>query len=187
MPALWKEVVLLMLIGFGHRQQVGKDFIAANLPGFARVAFADAVRDFALVVNPFVGAPYPELRLASMVHAMGWEEAKKAPEVRRLLIAVGAAARIWEPDYWVNAAFQQVDKLEEEGRDVVITDVRYANEIEAIKERQGHVIRIDRPSVPVIDDDADKQLAGYDDWDAIILNTDGPAEDLVEEVMNAVS
>jgi hypothetical protein len=175
-----------LLIGFGHRKQVGKDYIAAAMPGFRRVAFADAVRDFTYTVNPWV-SELANVRLQNIVDQMGWEEAKRGDEVRRLLIAVGAAARDYDPDFWVNAALWSVDALEDLGHDVVITDVRYPNEVKAIKERQGHVIRIDRPSVPDTGDSADDALAGYDEWDAIITNTDGPVEDLVNEVLESVS
>lgn len=79
---------------------------------------------------------------------------------RKVLQHVGTECfRAIDPDYWVKkgkAAIEQIRDQEcdgscvswcpqQEGYDVVIPDVRFANEIAAIREMGGWIIRIERP------------------------------------------
>lgn len=54
------------------------------------------------------------------------------------------------PDYWVKRAMAEIDKAEWPSHGyiahvMVITDVRFNSEAKAIKDRGGHIIRIERP------------------------------------------
>ncbi len=64
---------------------------------------------------------------------------------------------MWDPDFWVNLAMRKADDF----GNVVITDVRFPNEYNAIKYRNGHVWRVnklnhkpanDHPSEIALDD-----------------------------------
>lgn len=99
-------------------------------------------------------------RLAWLVDAVGWERAKALREVRRLMQAHGVAIRehVGE-NVWVDAAMDRVAdfrrgtfRLRESGcgfertapTPVVVTDVRFPNEAEAIKAAGGKLVRIVR-------------------------------------------
>ena len=73
---------------------------------------------------------------------------------RRLLQLLGTEAgrNIIHPNIWVNALFADYPKIvdiDDKGLDVyeswIITDVRFPNEAQAIKDRGGVVIRVNRP------------------------------------------
>lgn len=157
-----------MIIGLGHAARVGKDTCAAQLVehhGYQRVAFADAIRDFVYRMDP-------DVRLQVNVH--GWEASKLAhPFVRHALVDAGYHARdVMGEDVWIRAAMRRVTS----GR-TVITDMRYPNEVDAIRSIGGVIVKVERPGVEPLPNVADQALASYDGWDAVIVN-DGTLDDL---------
>lgn len=157
------------LIGLLGKKRSGKDSFASVLVddfGFQRVAFADPLRDAALALDPFVGPTalpgdlVPSYhRLSEVIDALGWEKAKDfAPEVRRILQALGTdAIRTLDDGFWVRMAMHKAAELREPtrrwpsgelytpGRPVVVTDVRFPNEAEAIRQAGGVLVRVERP------------------------------------------
>jgi hypothetical protein len=145
-----------MLIGLTGYAQHGKDTAAQVLVeeyGYARVAFADPLKDLAVAVNPLVSLsahdPSVMARLRDLVVPSGlhtgasWETAKKNPEVRRLLQELGTGARaILGDDIWVRTAERRI--LEAAPRPVVVSDVRFPNEADFITRHSGEVWRIVR-------------------------------------------
>ncbi|MFD8595381.1 hypothetical protein ACFV1L_10305 [Kitasatospora sp. NPDC059646] len=175
-----------MHIGIIGRARVGKDTAGAwlvNNCGYARVAFADALKDAALRINPIVqvdalgdGFDTFEYRLAEIVAADGWEEAKDYPEVRRFLQELGASIRAVDPEIWIRAALARVDEIgERTGCCTVITDVRYPNEVAALRARGFHLLYIDRPGVPHLVHESEGTL-GPDDADHTIINAGSVAD-----------
>jgi hypothetical protein len=74
---------------------------------------------------------------------------KPTPEwARALLRAWGDYKRHLEPDYWVKRWNQRVDELEPQVELVLVDDVRYRNEAEAIQSRGGTLVFLDDLSVP---------------------------------------
>jgi hypothetical protein len=69
---------------------------------------------------------------------MGWD-GNKDDKGRKLLQDLGMAGREYNPDIWVG--FMPPD------RELVIDDVRFKNEFEAIRENGGIVIRIVRDNI----------------------------------------
>lgn len=64
----------------------------------------------------------------------------------------------------------------------IITDLKFRNEAQAIKDRGGFLIRINRPSVVSTDThESETALDNAKEWDAIITN-DGSIEDLIAKV-----
>lgn len=62
------------------------------------------------------------------------------------------------PNVWVNALIADYD----EDSNWIITDTRFPNEAKAIKEKDGIIIRIDRPGVKPINDHESE--TGLDNW-----------------------
>ncbi|WP_432068240.1 hypothetical protein [Streptomyces sp. C10-9-1] len=131
----------------------GKDTVGARLVSrfvFARVAFADPLRDMALSVDPIVSSeptgygPLP-IRLSDVVRREGWDAAKRRPEVRRTLQRLGQSVRDQYEDYWLRLALAKIDVADRWGLPVVVTDCRYVNEAEALRERGALLVRIERP------------------------------------------
>lgn len=52
------------------------------------------------------------------------------------------------PDFWVNLAMAQVDHFLARGRSVVMDDMRFPNELEAVRQRAGALVRVIRQDRP---------------------------------------
>ncbi|MGW6600563.1 deoxynucleotide monophosphate kinase family protein [Streptomyces sp. NPDC055036] len=138
------------LIGLSGYARSGKDTAAQALAdrGWRRAAFADKLREFLLALDPLLPALHGHggqpFRLRRYVEAWGWERAKdEHPEVRALLQRAGTEAgrRVLGANVWVNALFEE----HEDAPALVVSDVRFPNEAQAISDRGGVVIRVERP------------------------------------------
>lgn len=140
------------IIGLSGYAKSGKDTVGQYLVSsylFRRVAFADNVRNGVYAMNPFV--PYGDgySRLQRVVDDLGWDVAKEEVlEIRRLLQTYGTEAgrEIHGHNIWIDNLAHQVDSIIEHNH-VVITDVRFDNELDYIEDCGGVVIRVDRDGV----------------------------------------
>lgn len=148
------------IIGLCGPKHGGKDtaakFIMEMDVAFRRVAFADVMKQMALAIDPLVDTDVTSyeketiIRLSVAVERAGWEEAKKLPDVRRFLQRLGTEGgreclyqNVWVDNTWS----KDVVPLRGRGFKVVITDVRFANEIKQLRAKGGDLWRIDRPEV----------------------------------------
>lgn len=174
------------LIGLSGKKRAGKDTFAGGLiaRGATRVAFADPLKEAVLKVDPIIGrppfpgvlSPQDDVRLSTYVGALGWERAKTHPEVRRLLQEYGVAIREIDPAFWVRTGLMRAVSID---GPVVVTDVRFPNEAEAISSAGGVLVRIDRPGL--VSDDSHLSETALDDYpfDLVVVN-DKSAESLFE-------
>ena len=137
------------LVGLSGWARSGKDEAAKALvqAGWTRFAFADPLRRCALAVNPYVPTDiYGDerfVRLADLVEQLGWEEAKKNPEVRRILIDLGTpGVRDCISDRGCIWAMEtQIAGVE---TPIVVTDCRFPNEASWVRFRGGIVVKLER-------------------------------------------
>lgn len=93
-----------------------------------------------------------------------------------------------QTNVWVNALFADYvpfhhDHIEGgfEWPNWIITDCRFKNEAEAVKERGGVVVRINRPGVDAVN--AHSSETSLDNWNFdLTLNNDGDSEELLVKV-----
>ena len=161
-----------MIIGLMGYARSGKDEVAKILVekfGFERRAFADKIREMLYEVNPMVGGEPLQIR----VDVDGWDEAKRHPEVRRLMQKLGVAARNHlSQNIWVIPVLMGLKDTR-----TVITDVRFKNEADMIKGMGGEIWRIERPEVgPINNHISETELNDYA-ADRTLLNA-GTLEDL---------
>ncbi len=136
-------------IGLLGHMGAGKDAAAAllSMRGYQRLAFADSVR--IEVAKCVMGEAFPvKLRLnqrlerdyrAATVDEV-WTKPTSA-RMRRMLQWHGTEyRRSQDPDYWIKATMGRLPSV---GR-YVFSDVRFPNEIKAIRERGGVIWRIKR-------------------------------------------
>lgn len=178
------------IIGLGHVARVGKDTAAEGLVrelGFTRLGFADPLKELALAADPLITSSTRTVnvqaghgRLAWTVAGMGWENAKNTyTEVRRFLQNLGLGARtVFGEDFWVEQTLRKAERHQR----VVIPDVRFTNEADAIKAAGGIVIRIDRPGHVAAGHVSETELVDYD-FDHVMAN-DGTALDLQVAVLD---
>lgn len=161
----------------------GKDTAAQALldAGWKRLSFADKMREAALALDPIVEVidtdytleePEPLLpplpvRLSTHVSNLGWTRAKQVPEVRRFLQRLGTemGRNLFGENFWVDIALKDAPK-----GNLVVTDLRYPNEADAIRQQGGMVIRVERSGVgPVNDHPTEHSLDDYR-FDYTLLN-----------------
>lgn len=189
-----------MIIGFSGYAGSGKDTAADALieDGYQHVSFADALKQMAYAIDPYV--QYSHMRnvtvrdgvrpmvvqgferLSTMVDLHGWDYCKnKYPDVRRLLQRVGTEGGrdIFGDNIWIDTAFNKIDG------NAVITDVRFKNEMQAILDRGGFVIRIEREGVgPRNDHPSETELS--DAEFSTVVHNNGSIEELYAKVREAV-
>ena len=169
-----------MIIGLSGYAQSGKDTVAELLClnyKYHRRAFADPMRDAIYTLNPIVFNL--NNRVADLVDEHGWDVAKANPEVRRLLQVFGTdvGRKMFNENFWVDIALAG---LNSEHR-VVISDVRFPNEAEAIKNLGGQVWRINRHNhAPVNGHKSEHAMDNF--MFKHVLYNDGTIDDLSDEV-----
>lgn len=152
------------LVGLVGRKRAGKDSVAAALVevhGFRRYAFADALRRAALTADPFIVGPLladePQ-PLSAIVHTLGWEglkNSKYGADSRSFLQHLGMAIRELDEGFWLRKVTAPAAKDRFAGTPVVVTDVRFTNEADAIEAAGGVLVRVERPGV----DDGDSHVS----------------------------
>lgn len=180
-----------MIIGLNGKAGAGKDTVANFLVegfGFERYAFADAVRDAALAINPVImtnwetveieeahntGVRLRELRLAEYIKTHGWDWSKRnIPEIRRLLQVIGTemGRQVLGENCWVDLVDR---KIKASGNvNAVITDLRFPNEAQYVRSLNGKIVLIVRPDNPdsIGASHASEQYTPEPDY---VLNNDG--------------
>jgi hypothetical protein len=174
----------IALIG---RMGSGKDTVAARLceaHGYTRLAFADAVREMALAIDPDIMIEHKDAwndyprRLSAIVTEMGWDQAKRSvPEVRRLLQNCGVTVRSYDPEFWINVLRTKWAAID---GPVVITDCRFANEYEWLRRNNVSPVRVTRRGTQQSDHVSETELDMVDTVYSLVNNSD------IEGLNNAV-
>jgi hypothetical protein len=191
------------IIGMSGFARSGKDEAAkvlVNEFGFTRVAFADKLRDFLYAVNPIVSAwnemippcgdplgnDEPFIRythLKEVIENHGWDGYKEThygKEIRRLLQRLGTEAgrQVLGQNVWVDAT---LDGLLPDGK-YIVTDARFFNEFDAIRDRGGEIWRVERTGVgPVSDHPSETEAIDYPHF-ACTLHNNGTLEEYYDSV-----
>lgn len=172
------------IIGLSGYARSGKDTVAAHLErnwGYERRAFADALKDIACALDPLVElADGGTSRLAGLVERVGWEAAKRHPDVRRLLQRLGQSVRDrCGEDTWLDVVMTDISARPR--AHYAISDVRYVNEAEAIRDAGGALWRIERPGVRPVNSHLSE--SSLDDWPFdVVLDNDSDVKALYEKV-----
>lgn len=166
-----------MIIGLSGKKQSGKSTMAAflrrSIDGAVEINFADSVKRLCR-----------DLFWVDQVNLSGSEAEKNVCldavgglSGRRLMQRVGEFGRSIRPDCWVNAwqGAVMAQWAESGVAPVIVADVRYPNEVEAIRRQGGIVFRLTR--APLDDThSSETALDHYRDWDAVIDNAFMTAE-----------
>ena len=165
-----------MIVGICGQAQNGKTTLANHLVkkyGFVEVAFATP------------------LKLACM-HAFGFTHDQvfgKGKDItddywnitpRRALQFIGTNCfrRHLGKDFWITRAEIDIIKLREKGKSIVISDVRFPNELDLVKGYKGTTVRVIRPGHEITESNhpSENSLEGIP-TDFTIIN-DGTIKDL---------
>ncbi len=147
-----------MLIGLNGSKGSGKDTVGQYLVenyGFERLSFAEKLKVSAAALFDVTVEMWEEWKnddtMKVAVYKAGddiWFPAPEGPQimqsVRYFLQRYGTEAHrnIFGDDFWVDALFRDYDGLD--GKNYVITDARFSNELKKVKELGGYNINIKR-------------------------------------------
>ena len=173
------------IIGLGHYSRTGKNTLANMLEDELRyrgiqarqVSFARRLKDVC----------YELYKWAGVLPGSYYETDEGAAERNTKIPALGMnVVELWikvgnmfrdeiHPDTWLNSALATTSK-----HTLIVTDVRFENEAEAIRDRGGSLIKVVRKGVLPRDSVSDRELLYYEHWDLTVEN-DGTLEDLRQQ------
>lgn len=151
------------LIGLGGKLRAGKDAVGDYLEekhDFVKLGMSDALNEALLKLNPWIPVPsgmsadVTYLPYAHIHEMYGYVEAKKNPEVRRLLQVLGTEVgrEMIDQDVWVKIAEKKILEHWANGKSVVITAMRFPNEIEMLERLGGFSVWVERPTADRLGD-----------------------------------
>lgn len=162
------------IIGFCGLAKSGKDTAGAFAVqmGYKRFAFGDKLKEALIALNPAIGLKGGQpVYLKALVNQVGMEEAKHHAEVRKLLQRMGTEVgrETIHPDTWITAVARAIEEYEistrqtferdgekfgtQEQCKVAITDVRFPNEADWVRNSGGIVAQIIRPGIEPLRDE----------------------------------
>ena len=185
-----KELNYPVIIALSGKKGSGKDTVANMLEYYFKdyhhqrlhkVAFADPVREIASII-----ASTPQVHFIDRY----WKEQpvsssdKRSP--REYLRLVGQSLKsALGSDVWIRVMDTRVFTFNT--KNCVITDVRFRNELDYVKEKGAFLIKIERDGCEGDDDVSETEMDGFKDeeFDLIIKNN-GTREELSETISNFV-
>lgn len=175
-----------IIIGFGHKRQRGKDTAAAfahsRLLQWHLCARLDS---FAYSIKEGIGRRVFGFSAAQLYGNLKGElDLFWGLTPRDVFQRFGTEVvrEQFGADIWVKTLRRRA--MEDMYTSVVVTDVRFRNEFQALREMGAWLIRVDRdvPYVEGIDDhQSEIDLDGWHGWDMILIN-DGTPADLEEDI-----
>lgn len=173
----------MIIVGLGSRKGVGKDFCADYLVkhhNFYRVAFADPLKDLLGVVFGFDHEQLYGTRKEEVCDywkvSPRWLCQKIGTQLfREALGDLAAKEGLWTPEesnqIWIRAAKRKILQVPPSYNGVVVSDVRFKNELDCVKDMGGHVVQVTRPGIDMSSTHASE--AELDDpslWDDTFVN-----------------
>jgi hypothetical protein len=136
------------IIGVAGRKRAGKNTAADALVGYEQLAFATPLKLMLATLLRYQGAD------DELIDRMLEGDLKEVPTPllagqtpRYALQRLGTewGRQQMADSFWVDIALEKAKQVQQ----AVITDVRFPNEVQAIQDAGGRVIRIERPDRPV--------------------------------------
>ena len=176
-----------MIIGLVGKARSGKDTFASLLPGFERHAFADALKDAFAAYHRIPrcwcdgvdedGTPIDREKFWAYHSRRDAGGVMEPVTIRQGLQRFGMAMRdTFGDDFWLARLVERVGSFRQ---DIVITDVRFDNEVDLIRGLGGMIVGIFRPECEEVSAHASEELANRvaEVADRLIIN-DGTIDDL---------
>lgn len=141
---------------------------------------SDALHEAALKLNPLIGLVHTEvgssiIDYAGATEEYGYVRAKEEfSEYRRFLQVLGTEVGrdMFGEDVWVDLMADKIEKLHAEGKNVVVTGIRFPNEVDLIK-RLGVAMWVKRPPLTATDavsTHASENSVTEEDFDYVLFN-----------------
>lgn len=193
-----------MLIGIGGYARAGKDAVASVLEaqhGFRRTYMSAPLEQALLVLNPWVmvtsaearslteqseyGSPFYSgcIEYARLHSKVGYEVSKSVSNVRELLQRLGTEVvrNMIGTDTWIRLAQAKIAELSADGSNVVVTGIRYFNELDMVREAGGISWWIERAGVSAVNGHTSDNTLSASDFE-VVLQNNGSLADLAVTV-----
>jgi hypothetical protein len=176
------------LIGIAGRAGSGKDTAGARLVeqhGFRQYAFADPIRAMLGALGAFPAADLIDRDAKEAT--IDW--LGKSPRQMAQTLGTEWGRELVHPQLWVLMAQRRWEAFRSIGESLVITDVRFENEVNWIKDQGGVVIYLDRPGVASVSAHASEQFDLSKVADSVIRNdgTVGDLNDMIDYLLAGLS
>lgn len=181
-------MTLLVIGGFAT---AGKDAVANFLVenhGWYKTYMSKPLETALLTLDPFVPVSKPEevqidVRYSALHAAVGYDESKKNWEVRRLLQTLGTEVgrNMLDKDIWLRKVCAEVVEQQSLGKNVVVTGVRYPNELATFNRMDAYSLWVHRPGTAPINSHSSENTLEPERFDKILENN-GTLEDLENAV-----
>lgn len=202
----------ISIVGVGGLLTSGKDAFADYLVtswGYTKTFMSNPLHQWLLTQNPWIKLDKPVQCMEGwtlepgefhpynyIVHQVGYTEAKEQTEIRRALQRIGTECgrKLISENVWADAMEREIRQLLERGiNHVVVTGIRYENELKMIQRLGGETVWIERPSARASHEEKIRSAAASADtathssevsldvkrFDSVIEN-DGSLEQLFE-------
>ncbi len=166
----------MKLIGLSGKKQSGKDTVARYLKvhhGCVHMAFAHSLKEAARTIFGMTEEHTDGALKEEMLPIWGLTP-------RQIMQQLGTEAMrgTFGDEVWIKSLFTRAAAVEY----AVISDVRFLNEAQAIRNRGGILVRIERAGLISTDTHpSETALDDFDDFDHVLLN-DGTVEDLFRQI-----
>jgi hypothetical protein len=180
---LWKmQWPAPKLIGLAGPARSGKDTVASLLKSafpVKSVAFADPIRAMLAAGFGFDQRHFHGELKETVVDWIG-------KSYRQMAQTLGTewGRELVNDKLWVLCTYEQVKKIHAAGFHAVVTDVRFDNEADFIREKNGTIWHLHRPDVVKVNAHASEAGVAFKQGDLLIVN-DSSIENLLNEVMDA--
>jgi hypothetical protein len=168
-----------LIVGLTGRKGSGKNLAALGLPGFQVLAFADPLKGACM---DLFGLTEKEMQDPELKEVPLERWPFQSPRIIMQKVGTDAMRANW-PTIWVEALRRKLAVSPH--RNAVITDCRFLNEAEMIRQLGGYIIRIVRPGMPQTDIHPSETEMDSMVVDATVIN-DGNADDLHRKTAAAV-
>lgn len=178
------------IIGIGGKLRSGKDTVSDHLVdkyGWVKMGMSDPLRE---ATDKFTSVYVPEeggsgwINVQGLLRRDGYVNAKENSAYRTFLQELGTEVgrEMIGDNTWVDIAKRGAQAHLDAGKNVILTGIRFPNELEAIRSLGGETWWVSRPEV---DDSAGSHASetsiSHTDFDRHILN-DGTLEDLYAKI-----
>jgi len=154
-----------------------------------KIAFADSVKEIAMKMYPFLkkNILFGPSKLRSTIIPNSFKDGQPLT-VRQLLIDIGTKlGRSYNENIWIENLILKVNKLNkvQTNKMIVVTDVRFRNEFDALKNNNFFMIKLNRDDHTLINDISETQQDEIKDYEFnFILNNNGTLKELDKEIVN---
>lgn len=175
-----------IIIGIGGYAGAGKDAVADVLEdshGFYRTFMSQPLNAALCRLNPQIEVRHGVIfRYTELIRQLGYTRAKEFAEVRRLLQAMGTEVgrELFGETFWVDQMRKYLGSYKPDD-DVVVTGIRFPNEVDMIRSLGGMIWWVARPGYGPVNSHISDSSLTHDVFDHVVMN-DGTLDDLEETV-----